>query len=90
MIKNNGFDIDARHSIDRQQLIWKGAIVLLCAGIFALILWSGAHDRPDPCLGNDAASQEACLAQARAQALRPPAKGAFAPIKSGSADRTSD
>jgi hypothetical protein len=90
MIKNNDFDIDARHSIDRQQLIWKGAILLLCAGIFALILWSGAHNRPDPCLGNDAASQEACLAQARAQALRPPAKGAFAPVNFGSVDQTSN
>jgi hypothetical protein len=90
MIKNNDLDIDARHSADRQQLVWKGAILLLCAGIFALILWSGAHNRPDPCLGNDAASEQACLAQSRAQALRPPAKGAFAPINSGSTYRTSD
>jgi len=90
MIKNNDLDIDARHSADRQQLVWKGAILLLCAGIFALILWSGAHNGPDPCLGNDAASEQACLAQSRAQALRPPAKGAFAPINSGSTYRTSD
>ncbi|MBV8745794.1 MAG: hypothetical protein JO134_12215 [Xanthobacteraceae bacterium] len=87
---NNDLDIDAGHSADRQQLFWKGAILLLCAGIFVLILWSGANNRPDPCLGNDAASQEACLAQSRAQALRPPAKGAFAPINSGSAYRSSN
>lgn len=90
MIKNSDLDIDARYSADRQQLVWKGAILLLCAGIFALILWSGTHTRPDPCLGNDAASEQACLAQSRAQALRPPAKGAFAPINSSSTDRTSD
>ncbi len=89
-MKNNDLDIETGHSADRQQLVWKGAILLLCAGIFALILWSGAHNRPDPCLGTDAASQEACLAQSRAEALRPPAKGAFAPLKSGSADRTSN
>jgi hypothetical protein len=90
MIKNNDHDIDARYSAQRQQLVWKGAILLLCAGIFALILWSGTHTHPDPCLGNDAASQDACLAQSRAEALRPPAKGAFAPINSKPVDHASD
>jgi hypothetical protein len=89
MTKNNDLDNDARYSAGRQQLFLKGAILLLCAGIFALILWSGAN-HPDPCLANDAASQEACLAQSRAQALRPPAKGAFAPVSSGSPYRSSN
>jgi hypothetical protein len=90
MNKDNDVEFDAKTAGDRQQLVWKGAILLLCAGIFALILWSGAREHPDPCIANDAASQEACLAQSRAQALRPPAKGAFAPTNIGAVSHTPD
>ena len=43
---NNKKEIDfgSDESGERQQLVWKGALVLLCLGIFALVMWSGARD----------------------------------------------
>ena len=87
MVKHNELEIDSRFSADRQQLFWKGAILLLCAGIFALILWSGAHDNHELC---KAAAGEACITQPQAQAPRPPAKGALAPVHAGSIIRSAD
>ena len=29
---------------EHEGLAWKGALVLLCLGIFALVLWSGTHE----------------------------------------------
>ena len=71
---------------ERQQLVWKGAMLLVCAGIFALVMWSGARET-QRCSDGDAAAREACMSNLRAQAPRPPAKGAFSPFSSDAAER---
>jgi hypothetical protein len=89
MMKKHDIEYDAGFSADRQQLVWKGALLLLCAGIFALILWSGGHDNRNACTLSRAASREACVTEPKSETLRPPAKGAFAPAHWGFASRIS-
>jgi hypothetical protein len=72
-----------------QQLVWKGALVLLCLGIFALVMWSGARDPAQRCTETDPVAQETCMQNLRAQAPQRPAKGAF-PLVSGVAERRAD
>jgi hypothetical protein len=64
-------------SVDCQALIWNGALILVCAGIFALMLLSDAYDAATRCFETDSAAQEACLQKLKAEAARPPAKGPY-------------
>jgi hypothetical protein len=66
--------------IDRQNLIWNGALILLCTGVFALVLLSNAHDAATRCTETHLLTQEACLRQLQAEAARRPAKGAYPPV----------
>ncbi len=69
------------HALDRQQLIWKGALVLLCLGFFALVVWAGENgDRTaDRCAYENAFARTACTNATQAQASPLPAKGGLAP-----------
>jgi hypothetical protein len=70
-------------------LVWKGALVLLCLGIFALVMWSGAHDSSQRCVETDLVAQAACMHNLTAQAPQPPAKGPF-PLVPRAAERSAD
>jgi hypothetical protein len=67
--------------------LWKSAIVLLCLGIFALVMWSGGREIPQRCTETDPAVQQTCLNQLTAHA---PAKGAVPIIPRTAAGRASD
>ena len=86
---NNKKEIDfgSDEFSEPQQLVWKGALVLLCLGIFALVMWSGARDPAQRCTEADPVAQETCLHNLRAQVPQPPAKGAF-PHVPRTAERT--
>jgi len=79
---NNKKEIDfgSDEFSEPHQLVWKGALVLLCLGIFALVMWSGARDPAQRCTEADPVAQETCLHNLRSQVPQPPAKGAFAPV----------
>jgi hypothetical protein len=66
---------------ERQQFVFKGAVLLLCAAILALVFWSGTHETrtSDQCGKADA--REGCLADSSATTAYPPAKGALAPAQ---------
>jgi hypothetical protein len=77
MLKYDGSQMDIDKSVKRQDLIWKSALILVCAGLFALMLLSDAHDTATRCTGTDPVAQEACLRQLRAEDGQPPAKGPY-------------
>jgi len=84
---SNSKDIELTQdeSENRRYLLWKGALLLLCLGIFALVMWSG--EPGERCRDGDVAVREACMASLRAQAPAPPAKGALSPLGQGLAER---
>jgi hypothetical protein len=65
-------------------LVWKGAVLLLCFGLFALMMWSGARENAtaEQCASADQAARDACMASLRAQAPQPPVKGGLRPLDS--------
>jgi hypothetical protein len=71
------------------QLMWKAALILLCLGIFALVMWSGSNDPAQRCTQTDPAEQQACVHFLNAQAPERPAKGPF-PLVHRSAERSAD
>jgi hypothetical protein len=81
---NKEFGLSANEPNARQQLAWKGAIMLLCVvGIFALVMGSGTREPSQRCTEGESAAREACMSDLRAQAPRPLAKGGVAPTLSG-------
>jgi hypothetical protein len=90
MMKNRNLGYDTERSADQVQLVWKGAILFLCAGIFALMIWSGMHENRDPCFSSHAASSEVCTVEPKPEAPLSPAKGALAPLHSGLTSHTPD
>jgi hypothetical protein len=64
-------------AVDRPVLVWNGALILVCLGIFALVLLSDAHDAATRCTEGDSVAQEACLRLLKAEAPKPPAKGPY-------------
>ena len=71
------------------RLMWKAALILLCLGIFALVMWSGSNDPAQRCAQTDPAEQQACVNYLKTQAPQPPAKGPF-PLVPRSAERSVD
>ena len=74
---------------DEPRLMWKAALILLCLGIFALVMWSGSNDPTQRCTQTDPAEKQACVHFLKAQAPQPPAKGPF-PLIPRSAERSAD
>jgi hypothetical protein len=86
MIENDNTEEKTSILSERQEYVLKAAVLLVCAGILAMVLFSGTHEirTADQC--GRAVSSEAC--QARATPYPPqPAKGALAPFGAGSLDR---
>jgi hypothetical protein len=71
---------------DRQQLLFKGAVLLVCAGILALVLWSGTHETRTADYCGRVDTRAACAAPSTPMPSQP-AKGALAPFGAGSVDR---
>jgi len=89
MIDNRELGLSVSEPSERQQLVWKGALVLLCLGIFALVMWSGAREPSLRCTDTDPAAQKTCMRNLRAQAPQSPAKGAY-PLVPRAAERAAD
>ena len=90
MVRNKKkIDFGSDESTEPQQLVWKGALVLFCLGIFALVMWSGGREPSQRCTETDPVAQATCMNNLRAQAPQRPAKGAF-PLVSGATERTTD
>jgi hypothetical protein len=87
MIDNKNIELDANETDASQQLIWKGAVLLLCLGLFTLVMWSGAQESAtaEKCAQ---AAREACVANLRVPSPSPPVKGGQRPVSS--AERRSD
>jgi len=67
-------------SEERQQFVFKSAVLLLCLGLFALILWSSARD-DGPAAGcgrSELAAHAACAENASIEMTPFPAKGGTA------------
>jgi hypothetical protein len=84
MIQRDNAETDQDFLNERQQFVFKGAALLLCAAILALVLLSGRHETriADQC--NQAGTRDACPAGSSAVSPRPPIKGALAPLGTGS------
>jgi hypothetical protein len=84
MIEN---DTETNKSVlsDRQEYVFKAAVLILCAGILALVLLSGTHETrtADQCSQDD--TRTACLTPSTHYPAHP-AKGALAPFAAGAAD----
>ena len=77
MLEHDSKEIEIDKSVRRQDLIWKGALILVCAAIFVLMMLADKHDAATQCTESDPVMQEACLRQIKAEAARPPAKGPY-------------
>ncbi len=84
MIEN---DTETNKSVlsDRQEYVFKAAVLILCAGILALVLLSGTHETRTAyqCSQND--TRTACLTPSTHYPAHP-AKGALAPFGAGAVD----
>jgi hypothetical protein len=83
MTNNKRAEFSVDEADERQQLVWKVALVLLSLGIFALVIRSGAEPH---CLGPDPAARTSCATNV-GNALHPPAKGTLAPFGSDAGER---
>jgi hypothetical protein len=88
MINKNDLEFETDQFSERQQLVWKGALILLCAGLFALVAWSSTRD--NQLLDRCASAQANCLTDLRSQPPQPPAKGALSPLRSASDHQGTD
>ena len=71
----------------RQKFVFKGAVLLLCAAILAMVFLSGRHEtRPaDQC--SQSAARESCMSESSTVSAHPPVKGALAPLGAASSAR---
>jgi hypothetical protein len=87
MINNQNPELTTDFINERQQFVFKGAVLLLCAGILALVFWSGTHETRtfDQC--GQSAAREACLSELSTTNTHASAKGALAPLGRSSSAR---
>jgi hypothetical protein len=81
MINDNDAHQDVTQPLGRQELVWKGALVLLCLGFFALVVWAGGNDdrSTERCAYETAFTRTTCPNATEAQVSSLPAKGGLAP-----------
>jgi hypothetical protein len=65
---------------ERQQIVFKGAVLLLCAAILALVFTSGRHETRTEEQCGQSAARAACLSELSATSTHAPVKGALAPL----------
>jgi hypothetical protein len=78
-----------RDDAGEPRFMWKGALILLCLGIFALVMWSGSNGSSQRCTQTDPAEQQACVRFLNAQAPERPAKGPY-PLVPHAPERSAD
>jgi hypothetical protein len=76
MVDSNDVEPGKRDSGERQQLVCKGALTLLCLGVFALVMWAG-ESRIERCAKESPAARETCLDNLKVLAPQAPAKEAL-------------
>jgi cytochrome c oxidase assembly factor CtaG len=86
MIENDKRETNNSILSERQEYVFKAAVLILCAGILAMVLFSGAHETrtADQCGQTDA--RAACQALSTSYPAYP-AKGGIAPFGAGAVDR---
>ena len=89
MIYNKELGLSLNEPGERQEFVLKSALILLCLGIFGLVLWFGGHEPSQRCTDTDPAARETCMRNLGAQAPQIPAKGAF-PLAPRAAERRAD
>ena len=89
MIYNKELGLSLNEPGERQEFVWKSALILLCLGIFGLVLWFGGHEPSQRCTDTDPAARETCMRNLGAQAPQTPAKGSF-PLAPRAAERRAD
>jgi hypothetical protein len=89
MIYNKELGLSLNEPGDRLEFVWKSALILLCLGIFGLVLWFGGREPSQRCADTDPAARETCMRNLGAQATQTPAKGAF-PLAPRAAERRAD
>jgi hypothetical protein len=86
MVDSKYVEPGKRDSGERPQLVWKGALILLCVGVFALVMWAG-ESRTERCAKESPAARETCLNNLKVLSPQPPAKGGAAPTLLGGVER---
>ena len=88
MIRSNEIDLNENEPDDRQQFVWKSVLVLLCIGLFALVMWAGSQEseKETRCAKEEPAARQSCMSLPNVQAQQPPAKGALSPLGSHAID----
>jgi hypothetical protein len=89
MINYKELELSVSEPGARQEFVWKSALILLCLGIFGLVLWFGGHEPSHRCTDTDPAARETCMRNLGAQATQTPAKGSF-PLAPRAAERRAD
>jgi len=86
MIENDNRETNNSILSERQERAFKAAVLILCAGILAMVLLSGTHETrtADQCGQGDA--HAACQAPSTPYPAYP-AKGGIAPFGAGAVDR---
>ena len=86
MIENDNRETNKSLLSERQEYAFKAAVLILCAGILAMVLFSGSHETrtADQCGQGDA--RTACPAPSTPYPAYP-AKGGIAPFGAGAVDR---
>jgi hypothetical protein len=85
MIENDNKETNNSILSERQEYAFKAAVLILCAGILAMVLFSGTHESrtADQCGQSDA--HTACSASSTPYPAYP-AKGGIAPFGAGAVD----
>jgi hypothetical protein len=86
MIENDNKETNNSILSERQEDAFKAAVLILCAGILAMVLFSGTHEArtTDQCGQGD--THAACPALSTPYPAYP-AKGGIAPFGAGAVDR---
>jgi hypothetical protein len=80
-------ETDSDFFSQRQQFVFKGAVLLVCAAILAMVFLSGRHETraTDQC--SQGGTRESCLSEPDRASAHPPVKDALAPLGRASTAR---
>jgi uncharacterized membrane protein len=86
MIENDKRETNNSILSERQEYAFKAAVLILCAGILAMVLMSGTHETRTADQCNQGDTHAACPAPSTPYPAYP-AKGGIAPFGAGAVDR---
>jgi hypothetical protein len=79
--------IDDDFLSQRQQYVFKGAVLLLCAAILAMVFLSGRQETPTADQCSQSVTRGSCLSDTSATSTYLPGKGALAALGANSSAR---